>query len=201
MKYERLASVPSHLIIEAMNREEIRFDLGDGTKIKISGSRMRTYTKGIHCVHCGIEGHFFSAERQKHGSQRPLHFNFYHRTEDGRLIMMTSDHIVAKARGGAAIALSNRQPMCIDCNSLKADYATIEEAIAVRDARLRAQNCPEFYVKKLNKQLHAARYALPRIGTQPKWKYIYDSAIGKIEKYKRVLREVYNVDDYEEINV
>lgn len=46
------------------------------------------------------------------------HINVYAINTKGEEVMMTSDHIVAKARGGGE-GLDNRQPMCSVCNNGK----------------------------------------------------------------------------------
>ena len=53
------------------------------------------------------------------GDQSP-HFNLY-AVEDGRYVLMTKDHILAKARGGTD-ELYNYQTMCCTCNNLKGHY-------------------------------------------------------------------------------
>lgn len=47
--------------------------------------------------------------------------------------MMTSDHIVAKAKSGPKENITNRQTMCRECNGLKSDHdISIEELRQVR---------------------------------------------------------------------
>ena len=88
-----------------------------GLKIPIHSSRLQTYTKGISCVSCGIEGKYFIFEKHSpkdHG----CHLNLYAVDEVGGLVLMTSDHIIPKSKGGSN-DVSNRQPMCHECNTFK----------------------------------------------------------------------------------
>ena len=48
------------------------------------------------------------------------HLNLIALNANGDKVLMTKDHIVAKAKGGKN-TLDNYQPMCIKCNMKKAD--------------------------------------------------------------------------------
>lgn len=119
-----------------------------GVTLKLSSTRMRTYTKGIACVTCAIRIAFFSAERQKRGSSQTYHLNAYAYNKHGEVVMMTSDHIHPKAHGGSKEDLKNRQPMCRPCNNRKADSMEGISTIALNAKRkedsasrlLKAQN-------------------------------------------------------------
>jgi hypothetical protein len=93
-----------------------------GIKVSVGSDRVKTFLKGLACVTCGIQGTHFVVEESNSGS---LHLNLYARTPDGGEVMMTSDHIVPKSRGGAD-HLSNRQPMCTNCNHKKGSMIGIE---------------------------------------------------------------------------
>jgi 5-methylcytosine-specific restriction endonuclease McrA len=80
-----------------------------------SCNRLLTYTKGITCMHCELIGKFFSLDRYKKESP---HFNLYGIDKDGEEIMMTSDHIIPRSKGGGN-GLKNRQCLCEKCNSAK----------------------------------------------------------------------------------
>jgi len=59
------------------------------------------------------------------GDQSP-HFNLY-AEENGRLVLMTKDHVLAKSKGGND-ELSTYQTMCCTCNNLKCCYdLTLED--------------------------------------------------------------------------
>ena len=135
-QYERLTLIEIKPILSAMALGPDDLDIYVGevkVTVGLSSTRIRTYTKGTRCVHCGKEGHYFAVERDKRGNTSRWHLNLYHLaavtlTE----VMMTSDHIVAKILGGSLHDLSNRQPMCQPCNSLKGKYATVQEGEVMR---------------------------------------------------------------------
>jgi 5-methylcytosine-specific restriction endonuclease McrA len=88
----------------------------DGEEVKIT-TRLRTYLKGTDCVGCGAKGAYFRKTRQS--DQFRPHLNLY-AINDGHEVLMTSDHIVQKSKGGPTV-LENLQPMCDACNCRKAD--------------------------------------------------------------------------------
>ena len=91
----------------------------DGDLVKIRSERLLVFKrKGTRCVKCGVEGKYFAKERKPGASY--WHMNLYAVDEQGHEVMMTKDHIVPKAKGGAS-ALYNYQPMCVVCNGKKAD--------------------------------------------------------------------------------
>lgn len=99
-----------------------------GRRIKTTTPRLRTYLKGHSCVACKRVGQFFALEVIKNFSsgdeektKAHLHLNLYAiDPKTGDEVLMTSDHIHPKSRGGKG-PLINRQPMCAPCNTRKAD--------------------------------------------------------------------------------
>jgi len=90
----------------------------DGDIINPS-SRYRTFKeKGVECVSCGLTGEFFAKERFNDGNEK-FHLNLYG-LRNGREIMLTKDHIMPKAKGGAN-SIKNYQTMCGPCNVKKGD--------------------------------------------------------------------------------
>lgn len=77
--------------------------------------------KGCTCVSCGAEADFVAMERTP-GPKKTIyndwHFNVYAKDYIGREILMTKDHILAKANGGLD-EMDNYQPMCSVCNTRK----------------------------------------------------------------------------------
>jgi hypothetical protein len=71
------------------------------------------YEKGCKCAFCGVEGTQILHSIDNHGN---THIDIF----TDSLILMTVDHIIPKSRGGA-YDISNLQPLCRDCNTLKAD--------------------------------------------------------------------------------
>lgn len=130
--YTRLASIPAKYVFDALvaGEEFLRLNprLVRGVpKIAISSLRLKTYTKGSCCVNCGREIHFFAWEKDKKGTTN-YHLNAYHLGEDGKEMMVTSDHIIpySLTRDNS---LENRQVMCAKCNTLKSHFSTVEEGV------------------------------------------------------------------------
>ena len=80
-------------------------------------SRKHLITKSKKCAICGIEGNVFVLEQRK---TLPPAFVLYHKTEDGKFILMTADHIVPRALGGGKRP-DNLQTCCTTCNNKKQD--------------------------------------------------------------------------------
>lgn len=93
-----------------------RFKVGaKAYEIKINSPRYFVFRENTKCVVCGLEGKKFILE--KNAIDKSPHFNLY-AEEDGKLILMTKDHILPKSVGGDD-RLSNFQTMCATCNNLK----------------------------------------------------------------------------------
>lgn len=87
----------------------------DVYQVRMNSDRYFVFKANSCCVACGIQGTKMILDLNP-GDQSP-HFNFY-AVEDGRLILMTKDHILAKSKGGQD-ALENYATMCSACNNLK----------------------------------------------------------------------------------
>lgn len=103
----------------------------DGHGMKVYSLRYENFmAHGTKCCVCGIEGTKFYKERNHTVGGKPTadngeyHFNLY-ATEisTGDEILMTKDHIIAKAHGGAD-TVENMQPMCTVCNGTKGFMTT-----------------------------------------------------------------------------
>ena len=111
----------------------------DGEEIKANSQRLQLfYTKGFKCVVCGTEGKFFIMVRAEH--EKRFHLELVGETPDGKLVMMTKDHIVPKSLGGKD-ELENYQTMCVTCNCEKG-------------------NAPDPYIKGDIEELRKANRAL-----------------------------------------
>jgi len=86
--------------------------------VKMRSLRYDTFRiKGQDCVVCQCKGNVFLLEIN--GKPKFPHFNLYAK-KDGRLMMMTKDHIIPKSKGGPD-HIDNMQPMCLSCNNKKGD--------------------------------------------------------------------------------
>ena len=93
-----------------------------GHKVKVSTLRLQSFkVHGVTCVTCGVVGAAFFVERT---NQETPHLNLY--TADD--VLMTRDHIVATADGGAD-TLENSQTMCFPCNCAKDSLTHKQEKV------------------------------------------------------------------------
>lgn len=120
-------SVPAALIEKELLAGSSEISIGPYT-VMLTSERIRTFSKGLSCVECGITGTFFTAQEsygQKFGPRGIPHFNLFAINEKGEEVLMTSDHIIPKSRpellpkGMHIDSLNNRQPMCETCNTKK----------------------------------------------------------------------------------
>jgi hypothetical protein len=88
--------------------------------------RLETFLKGISCKCCGIKGKYFALEITEYQT-RP-HINLYALTKKGIEVMMTSDHITPRSKGGGNGG-NNRQPLCIRCNHKKGNRNITNEEL------------------------------------------------------------------------
>lgn len=129
----------------------------DGVKyfVKMNSHRYFIFRECINCMVCGLLGTRLYLEY--HSADKSPHFNVYGE-EDDKLIMMTKDHIHAKAFGGED-RHSNYQTMCLICNNLKGHSNLTLEAVK----ELRAvynENKKKVTRKKLNFLIEEARSRL-----------------------------------------
>lgn len=97
--------------------------------VKMNSQRYFMFKENASCVCCGLKGTRMFLEY--HPYDMTPHFNLYGEYE-GDLVLMTKDHILAKAFGGED-KHSNYQTMCSICNSLKGHtFLTLESLKSLR---------------------------------------------------------------------
>ena len=121
---DRYTTIGTYTPEEILSISEL-FDIRNNTKISIDGFKVRmnserykVFSKSLKCAHCGIEGNVMLMQKATKDKSMTFHFNLYHRTSEGELILMTKDHIQPKALGGQD-SLENYQTMCEPCNKKK----------------------------------------------------------------------------------
>jgi len=130
---------------------------GNSYFVKMNSQRYFIFNSSRKCAACGVEGTKMMLE--KHPLDKTAHFNLY-AVENGKLILMTKDHILAKAHGGEN-RLSNYQVMCSICNNLKGScYLDLESVKALRD--FYNENCKILTKKKLGTELEKKRKELEK---------------------------------------
>lgn len=93
--------------------------------VKMNAQRYFMFKENLCCVCCGLVGKRMFLEY--HPYDMTPHFNLYGE-ENGELVLMTKDHILAKALGGED-RHSNYQTMCAVCNRLKGHTSLTLESL------------------------------------------------------------------------
>jgi len=154
------------ITVEETRRDFTAVD-GKQYSVRMNSDRYYCFNKNPKCVCCGIEGETLLLEMHRNQKEKHPHFNFYAR-HNGDLILMTKDHIVAKANGGPDIR-DNLQTMCTICNNLKRSFPlTVEE---LREKRRRYDMMDVREVKGLARTKFLGLYELEygHRGKSRKW--------------------------------
>jgi len=130
--YFRKGIVPVPFITENIFKKKWFF--GKKMKVLARNKKYRCFTnKGVKCLRCGMEGHYFAVEKQKQVEANKYHFNLYHLSEDGVETLLTIDHRIPRAKKGSN-RLKNLQTMCQPCNQDKGDQLIFTEKKAIPPA-------------------------------------------------------------------
>lgn len=119
--YTRLTTLPVDEVVRRIGLPPNRHTMTvKKQELKLYSLRMRTFAQsGTTCKGCGVESSYFAVERHINGDTQGYHLNLYG-VVDGKEVMMTCDHVVARSKGGAN-DLTNTQTLCNTCNQKKAD--------------------------------------------------------------------------------
>lgn len=97
----------------------------DGKKVKANSMRLRSFLQnGVKCAYegCPYEASFFAIERSpfQKGQVGPhgYHLNLWGIAQDGKEVLFTHDHIIARGLGGSD-TMENTQTMCCWHNWMK----------------------------------------------------------------------------------
>jgi hypothetical protein len=156
----RLGEFSAKDVIPYLSKEETKKEYEiNGIKyaVKMNSHRYFLFRESMKCVACGIVATRTFLEH--HPADKSPHFNFYGE-EDGKLILMTKDHIHAKSCGGED-RHSNYQTMCIICNNLKSHANLGLEAVSAL-RKLYDENKDQVPKKKLHTMLEDARASFSR---------------------------------------
>jgi len=105
-------------ILTQITNDETRKDFEiDGViySVKMNSDRYFVFRRSLDCIACGLRGNKMSLDINP-GDNSP-HFNLYGE-QNGRMVLMTKDHIIPKSKGGGDVQ-SNYVTMCAICNNLK----------------------------------------------------------------------------------
>ena len=115
-----LQEVLDHVVFDRSDKKRAprRVWCCDGDEIDMASLRYQTFKEnGTSCAICGIDGKFFAKERHISTSKQdgPYHFNLYALDKDGKEVIMTKDHIIARCNSGND-SLKNLRTLCSPCN-------------------------------------------------------------------------------------
>lgn len=112
----KVAEFPIDLVLNSVFSPKKVFEhQGEKYEVKMNSQRYFMFRENLSCVCCSLKGTKMFLEY--HVSDMTPHFNLYGQLND-ELILMTKDHILARALGGQD-KHSNYQTMCLICNNLK----------------------------------------------------------------------------------
>lgn len=117
-------------------------------EVGVSSLRLQTFATAskngsMKCVSCGLEPSFFSVDSFARGEQiNHKHINLMGVDADGKDVLFTHDHKLARSLGGAD-KLENTQIMCSPCNATKSK----EETRVVNMIRNEAGQSPNALMK------------------------------------------------------
>jgi hypothetical protein len=125
-----LAEVPIEEVFARINKgkQKVTFVVdGVNYPVKLVGDRLRLFSTNRSCAVCGIEGKKMMID--KHFKDRTAHLNLY-AVENGRLVLMTKDHVLPKSKGGKD-QMENYVTCCATCNMLKGDACLTPDQIFI----------------------------------------------------------------------
>lgn len=124
--------------------------------VKMNSDRYLVFKQNQSCAACGLQGTRLILDLNPN-DMNP-HFNLYG-IEDGRLVLMTKDHIKPKSKGGSD-TLENFQCMCTTCNNLKgAHNLSLEHCRYLRRINKNYEKLPK---KELRLLINSLREELSR---------------------------------------
>ena len=149
--------LPEDVLPHISSKDIVReYKVGKKThKVRMNSQRYYVFENSLSCVSCGVKGNKFLLEQ--YNSDRKPHFNLY-AEKNGKLILMTKDHIIAKSNGGSN-RLDNYQTMCSVCNNLKGNLPLSVKDVAILK-KLLDENNKILTRKELNTLLSTTREKL-----------------------------------------
>jgi 5-methylcytosine-specific restriction endonuclease McrA len=150
-----IKSFPVDEIIALITDEEERRDFivdGNTYSIRMNSDRYLLFRQSRCCAACGIEGTKMILDLSP-GDYSSPHFNLY-AEENGKLLLMTKDHIIPKSRNGSD-EMSNFVTMCHSCNNLKGNFEVTYEQI--KELRLLYANPAKLPRRELRQLINTTR--------------------------------------------
>lgn len=153
-KIEHIYAFDPDYILSQITTDITRRDFcvdGKTYAVKMNSDRYFVFRQNRACVSCGLVGSKMYLDINP-GDQSP-HFNLYGE-ENGRLILMTKDHIHPKSKGGLD-TLDNFVTMCSICNNLKGNSCLTYSQI--KELRLLDSNPDKLHKKELKRLMSSTK--------------------------------------------
>lgn len=115
-----------HSAMDSVKKSRHAF-LPDGKRFKRTSQRLVLFRESAVCVDCEIEGTVYIME--SHHMDVSPHLNLYAIDAEGKMILMTKDHILPRSKGGLDVQ-ENYQTMCQLCNARKGNMLEEERLLA-----------------------------------------------------------------------
>lgn len=148
----RLAIFKPEDILQDVNEENKRQEFvidGIAYSVRMDSSRYFVFKDNAKCVACEIEGTEMILEMNP--NDKAPHFNLYAK-ENGKLILLTKDHILARSKAGTN-EIENYQTLCCICNNLKGnDDFTNNQLLQLRMLYNDNKNLPRKLLARLMKE-------------------------------------------------
>lgn len=108
-----------------------------GRTVLVEGVRLETFAyRGTDCICCGRKGLFWAIDHNAHFG---YHLNLYTRNSNGREVLMTRDHAIAKSFGGPE-TVENMNPMCERCNKMRGNKDLDAFLVDWKEGKYRQEN-------------------------------------------------------------
>lgn len=148
-KLIHIAEFPIHEVFPYITQEDVKREYivnGKSYSIKMNSDRYFVFSNSPYCKACGLLGNKLMLDINP-GDQSP-HFNLY-AEENGRLVLMTKDHIIPKSKGGPD-HIQNYATMCSICNNLKGnDSLDYEQIVVLRKLLSNPEMLPKVELRAL----------------------------------------------------
>lgn len=137
-KYKRAGLVSIKMAVLAIKDKTTATAQFCGHTVKTKGLRLRTFAEdGVVCSACKLKANYFAVENNSSG----WHLNLWGVNAEGREILFTHDHTVARCLGGED-KRSNTTTMCSPCNNAKGrrENAELNERKGIKPKPKRAMS-------------------------------------------------------------
>lgn len=154
-----LGSFSPEDVFPFITQEESKREYVVGNKsytVRMNSDRYHVFKANNQCVSCGLAGTKMMLDMNP--SDASPHFNLY-AEENGRLVLMTKDHVLPKSKGGQD-AFENYVTCCSICNNLKGNHDLTY--VQLKELRRLHNNQDKLTRKELRQLINSTREEFAR---------------------------------------